>query len=94
MVDTNTYKKREPTAIGSLGLPHPYCPIYAESPRARVSVSHLFSEQYLQCGRLSESSNKANASFNQYVSRVATRLLLILRRGGDGMLFYFAINWR
>ena len=56
-----TTKKREPTAIGSFGLPHPQFPIYAESSRINVSVSHYSRKTVFQCGRLNESSNKANA---------------------------------
>ena len=37
-------KKREPTAIGSFGLPHPSYPIYAEKPTYKRERFALFSE--------------------------------------------------
>ena len=54
-------EKREPTAIGSFGLPHPLHPIYSESSRIHVSVSPIFRNEVFQSGSLNESSNKANA---------------------------------
>jgi hypothetical protein len=44
------HKKREPTAIGSFGHPLPLHPIYAESPRVNVSVSHYSRNEVSKCG--------------------------------------------
>ena len=41
-------QKREPTAIGSFGLPHPRSPIYAESPRKYVSVSPICGKPFFK----------------------------------------------
>ncbi len=69
------HKKREPTAIGSFGLPHPLPPIYAESSRTNMSVSHYSRKaNYSSCGSLNESSNKANA-FYPFGARLRSVLL-------------------
>ena len=80
MVSNKLYKKkREPTAIGSFGLPHPHLPICRQLTYKRERLA-LFSERWFQCGRLNESSNKANASlFNMLAQRFARCTIFIYR---------------
>ena len=56
---------------------------YAESPRTSVSVSQYYRNTISSCREMNVSSNKANASFNQYViaRRYARFSCLTSRRG-------------
>ena len=72
------HKKREPTAIGSFGLPHPLFPNKQKAHAINVSVSHYSRKRVFQSGSLNESSNKANA-FYPFGARLRSVLLFNVR---------------